>query len=104
MEVLAATESQTDWERVDTMTEEALEEAIANDEDWKDIPQDWYHQAELVIPVPKKLFSLRIDADVLEYYRSLGAGYQTRMNAVLRSFMLLEKEHAKAGAAAPPPG
>jgi uncharacterized protein (DUF4415 family) len=38
-----------------------------------------------VVP-PKASVSLRIDADVLEWFKSTGAGYQTRMNAVLRAF------------------
>lgn len=39
-------------------------------------------------PVPKKaLLSLRVDADVVEWFRSQGAGYQSRMNALLRAYM-----------------
>jgi len=39
-------------------------------------------------PVPKKmLLSLRIDADVVEWFRGQGAGYQSRMNALLRAYM-----------------
>jgi uncharacterized protein (DUF4415 family) len=38
-------------------------------------------------PVPcKTSVSLRIDADVLEWFKAQGPGYQTRMNAVLRAF------------------
>jgi uncharacterized protein (DUF4415 family) len=38
-------------------------------------------------PAPaKKSISLRVDADVLEWYKSQGPGYQTRINAVLRAF------------------
>jgi len=37
-------------------------------------------------PPPKVSVSLRIDADVLEWFKAQGAGYQTRMNAVLRAF------------------
>jgi uncharacterized protein (DUF4415 family) len=38
-------------------------------------------------PVPAKTsISLRLDADVLEWFKSQGPGYQTRMNAVLRAF------------------
>ena len=35
---------------------------------------------------PKALISLRVDADVLAWFKAQGAGYQTRMNAVLRAF------------------
>jgi uncharacterized protein (DUF4415 family) len=38
-------------------------------------------------PVPPKAsVSLRVDADVLEWFKAQGPGYQTRMNAVLRAF------------------
>jgi len=43
-------------------------------------------------PVPaKSLLSLRIDADVLEWFRAQGRGYQSRMNALLRAFMEAHK-------------
>jgi len=39
-------------------------------------------------PIPRKtLLSLRIDSDVVEWFRSQGAGYQSRMNALLRAYM-----------------
>ena len=51
-----------------------------------DLPADFWADATLVHPVPKKPISLRVDADVLEWFKAQGAGYQTRMNAVLRAF------------------
>ncbi len=39
----------------------------------------------------KSLLSLRIDADVLEWFRSQGRGYQSRMNALLRAYMKAHK-------------
>jgi uncharacterized protein (DUF4415 family) len=44
-------------------------------------------RAVLVIPPPKKSIALRVDQDVLDFYRSGGRGYQTRMNAALRAVM-----------------
>lgn len=44
-------------------------------------------EGEILLPRSKRLVSLRIDADVLEYFQASGKGYQTRMNAVLRAFM-----------------
>ena len=38
-------------------------------------------------PAPKQAISLRIDRDVLDWFRAAGPRYQTRMNAVLRSYM-----------------
>ena len=43
-------------------------------------------------PVPKKaLISLRIDSDVIEWFKRQGAGYQSRMNALLRAYMEAHK-------------
>jgi uncharacterized protein (DUF4415 family) len=43
-------------------------------------------------PIPRKaLLSLRIDADVIEWFRAQGAGYQSRMNALLRAYMEAHK-------------
>ena len=53
----------------------------------RDLPDDFWADSELVLPVAKQAISLRVDADVLEWFRSLGPRYQTRMNAVLRSYM-----------------
>jgi uncharacterized protein (DUF4415 family) len=41
---------------------------------------------------PKTLVSLRIDPDILEFFRAGGPGYQSRMNAVLRAYV----EHRRA--------
>lgn len=52
-----------------------------------DLPDDFWDEAVLVYPEPKEPISLRVDRDVLSWFRDQGPGYQTRMNAVLRSFM-----------------
>lgn len=86
-EMLARGESKTDWARVDAMTEEELEASIASDPDWKDIPADWWKDAVKVVPPGKKLLSVRVDSDVLDWFRAQGPGYQTKMNAVLRAYV-----------------
>jgi uncharacterized protein (DUF4415 family) len=93
LEKRTRTKSQTDMARLRDMTEAELEGKIATDPDWSDVPADWYLKAEAAMQRPKKLFSLRMDADVLDWFKSQGSGYQTRMNAVLRTFM----EHAARG-------
>ena len=82
-------EDRTDRARLSAMTEAELEAAIANDPDWKDIPSDWYKDAVPVTVTPKKLISLRIDTDVLDWFKQQGPGYQTKMNAVLRAKAML---------------
>jgi uncharacterized protein (DUF4415 family) len=51
------------------------------------LPSDFWAGAMMVDPVAKQAISLRVDEDVLAWFRSLGPRYQTRMNAVLRSYM-----------------
>ena len=40
----------------------------------------------MVVPPSKKAISFRVDEDVLEWFKSQGKGYQSRMNAILRSY------------------
>ena len=51
---------------------------------------NWIENAQVAPASPKQLVSLRLDRDVLDWFRRQGAGYQTRINAVLRAYM----EHA----------
>jgi uncharacterized protein (DUF4415 family) len=83
--------SRTDMARLRDMSEEELDRSIAEDPDWQEVPKDWYLKAEAVMPARKKLVSMRFDADVLDWFRDQGPGYQTRMNAVLRAFVEEEK-------------
>jgi uncharacterized protein (DUF4415 family) len=76
----------TDWARVDKLTDEDIAKAVANDPDAAPIDIDW-SDAVLVIPAKKKAISIRVDEDVLDYFKSQGEGYQRRINAVLRSYM-----------------
>jgi uncharacterized protein (DUF4415 family) len=64
--------------------------------DFSDLPatteQDWQgaRRGQFYRPVKKQL-TVRIDADVLEWLKSQGKGYQRRLNAILRSAMLDRK-------------
>ena len=60
------------------------------DIDYSDIPElddDFWENAKIVTPPGKERITSRVDREVLEYFRKDGPGYQTRMNAVLRSFV-----------------
>ncbi|NVJ94328.1 MAG: BrnA antitoxin family protein [Marivivens sp.] len=61
----------------------AVEETALQVSSWEDSPLD--------LPEPKQAISLRVDRDVLEFFKSGGKGYQTRMNAVLRAYMKSQK-------------
>jgi uncharacterized protein (DUF4415 family) len=79
--------SETDWARLAAMTDEEVEASIADDPDWQEFRDIDWSKAELTIPPKKNAISIRIDEDVLAYFKKQGAGYQRRMNAVLRSYM-----------------
>jgi len=96
-------ESRTDLARVRAKSDAELEHDIASDPDLRDIPEDWHMAAEAVMPVPKKLLSLRLDAEVIEWFRSQGPGYQTRMNAILRAFVEQRTKQTSTSAHNPSP-
>ncbi|MBV9783129.1 MAG: hypothetical protein JO264_04860 [Acidisphaera sp.] len=62
-------ESRTDLARVRAKTEAERRRDIAADPEFRDVPADWYEAAEAVMPVPKQLLSLRLDTDVVDWFR-----------------------------------
>jgi uncharacterized protein (DUF4415 family) len=73
--------SKTDWERLAKLDDQDI--------DTSDIPElgeDFFRRAELHVPV-KKAVTIRLDADVLEWFKGQGTGYQTRINQLLRHYM-----------------
>lgn len=57
-----------------------------------DLPDDFWDDATVVEPVAKRPISLRVDSDVLEWFKTQGPRYQSRINAVLRSFMMQRRQ------------
>ena len=74
-------------------------EAIKDEDiDYSDIPEadeDFWKRAELRMPQPKKGIYVRLDPDVLDWLKSKGKGYQTRMNAMLRAMMERTNSHTE---------
>jgi uncharacterized protein (DUF4415 family) len=85
----------TDWERLRNLTDEEIEASIAKDPDKTELEEVDWSEAVLVMPPKKKAISIRVDADVLDYFKQEGAGYQRRMNAVLRSYMQQKRKGKK---------
>jgi uncharacterized protein (DUF4415 family) len=79
-------EDRTDWAKVDAMTEADLERAIAEDEDERDLEPDWT-RAELVMPRPRQSVHLRLDREVVAFFKARGKGHISRMQAVLRAYV-----------------
>lgn len=89
-EMLARGEDLTDWAKVDALTDEELEASI-------DIEEEGDFDWENAIPVsiildPKRQITIRLDQDVLDWFKAQGSGYQTRINAVLRSYVDAERK------------
>tara|TARA_R110002072_G_scaffold103657_4_gene227424 strand:- start:560 stop:910 length:351 start_codon:yes stop_codon:yes gene_type:complete len=82
---------QDKWASFDELDDRDIERAVAADRDAAPVDDDLWKNAKVVLPVSKKAISIRIDEDVLEYFKTIGPGYQSRMNAVLRSYMEAKK-------------
>jgi uncharacterized protein (DUF4415 family) len=89
--MVANGESRTDWVKFSEMTEEELEASILADPDDIHEPVDWT-KAVKGIPPPKDHINIRLDHDVLEWFKSNGRGYQTLMNNVLRSYVEAQQQ------------
>lgn len=80
-------DGRSDWSRVDAITDAELKRRIAEDAEEAPLPDDWPEGVEVGLPRPKTHLNLRIDADVVDWFRRSGKGYQTRINAVLRAYV-----------------
>lgn len=78
--------SQTDWQRLDAMTDEDIDLS-----DCPEVTPELFAKAVVRRGLPaaknKAQVTLRIDRDVLEWFKSQGRGYQTQINALLRAYM-----------------
>ena len=84
-ERLAQGESKTDWNKVKAMSQAEVERLAEDEEGF--LPAGWEKTVILGLPPRKKDVHIRLDSDILDWFKSHGAGYQTRINAVLRSFV-----------------
>ncbi len=81
----------TDWARLRAMTEEEIERNARQDPDSLLLEDCDMSTLKVFVPPQKRLVSLRVDSDVLEWFRKKGKGYQTRINAVLRAYVNAQK-------------
>lgn len=79
-------ETYTDWDRAAATTPEEVEAQIAADPDEAGMIVDW-DSVTTEMPQPKVGVHMRLDRDVIDWFRKSGKGYQTRINAVLRSYV-----------------
>jgi uncharacterized protein (DUF4415 family) len=86
--------SRTAWNYLDRVADDEIAAAIAGDRDTAPLDIDW-SKAEIVVPAKKKAISIRIDPDVLDFFKNEGPGYQRRINAVLRSYVEQKQKRGK---------
>jgi uncharacterized protein (DUF4415 family) len=79
--------SRTDWARIDAMPDEEI--------DTSDIPpldETFFADAKLRMPQAKPSITIRLEPDILDWFKEQGKGYQTRINAVLRKYVEAQKK------------
>ena len=85
-------QTRSNWKKAAAISDEQLEASIAADRDESGMVIDW-DSATVEMPQPKALLNMRVDRDVLDFFRKTGKGYQTRINAVLRSYVFRKLRH-----------
>ncbi len=91
-----ARQGKTDWKRIDALSDADIGKAIQEDSDACVGDREWFRQAMVLRPVrDKEPVTVRLDSDMVTWFRNQGRGYQTRMNAILRAWY--EAHQDKAG-------
>jgi len=90
-------DSGTNWERLGKKTDAEIDAEIASNPDTIDTDTIFWENARLILPLSKgkQQVTVRYDADIIDFFKSMGKGYQSRMNSILRSYMLAELEHQR---------
>jgi len=86
----AARKTGTVWERLKRMSDAEIRSGLERDPDVRPTDEAFWKGARLVLPEPKESITIRLDADVLRFFRR-EKRYQTKINAVLRSYMRAQR-------------
>ena len=78
--------SRTDWSRLARQEDKDIDTS-----DIPELDQDFFRQAELRVPA-KQAVTIRLDSDVLAWFKEQGSGYQTRINQLLRQYMQAQQK------------
>jgi uncharacterized protein (DUF4415 family) len=76
------------------MTDEEAERRAATDPDAGVIPPGFWDNATVMMPQNKQQITLRLDVDVIGWFKRTGKGYQSRMGAVLRSYVEAKRKRS----------
>ena len=76
----------TNWGKLRRISAATIRKAIAADPDAHATDEEFWKSAKVVMPAPKEIVTMRLDADLLRWFRQQ-RGYQARINAILRAYM-----------------
>ncbi|MFH1309522.1 MAG: BrnA antitoxin family protein [Candidatus Omnitrophota bacterium] len=82
--------SKTDYKRIDSRKDKDVDYS-----DIKELDGKFWEKAELVLPHPKVKVTIRLDPQIIVWFKNKGDHYQTRINAVLKSYVNAKKVKAK---------
>ena len=69
-----------------------ISDAAIDDSDIPKLGKSFWKKATLRMPELKDRLTIRVDHDVVEWLKKAGSGYQTRINAILRSYMMAHSD------------
>ena len=89
--------SMTDWPRLRAMSENDINQAAAEDPDALPLDDSFFESARNLPPSAllkegKRQITLRLDAEILDWFKASGSGYQSRMNAVLKAYVQTHRD------------
>ncbi|MFZ0394592.1 MAG: BrnA antitoxin family protein [Terracidiphilus sp.] len=79
---------------IEAMREQGLDKTRADAPPAESLGAEFWKSARVVLPPGKTSIHLRLDSDVVEWFRSRGKGHLTHMNAVLRAYVEAQKRSA----------
>jgi uncharacterized protein (DUF4415 family) len=79
---------------IQAIRENGLDKTRSDAPEAESLGAEFWKSANVVLPSGKTSVHLRLDSDVVEWFRARGKGHLTRMNAVLRAYVETQKRCA----------
>ncbi|HEY1932046.1 MAG TPA: BrnA antitoxin family protein [Acetobacteraceae bacterium] len=88
--------SEADWAKVAATSRDTIEQQMLDD--LGPLPEGWEKTVVIGVPEPRQAINIRLDAEVLRWFKAHGPRYQTRINAVLRAFVSAKQREERVDA------
>jgi uncharacterized protein (DUF4415 family) len=82
---------------IGALREQGKDRTSADAPEAESLGAEFWKSARVVMPAGKTSVHLRLDSDVVEWFRARGKGHLTRMNAVLRAYVEAQKQRPRLG-------